>query len=35
MRGQWARTAGMILTVVAIATSLTLTYLEVAVIHAI
>jgi uncharacterized membrane protein len=35
MRGQRARTAGMVLTVVAIVTSLILTYLEVAVIHAI
>lgn len=35
MRGQRARTAGMVLTVIAIATSITLTYLEVAVIHAI
>jgi uncharacterized membrane protein len=35
MRGQRARTAGMVLTVVAIATSLILTYLEAEVIHAI
>jgi uncharacterized membrane protein len=35
MRGQRARTAGMVLTVVAIATSLILTYLDVEVIHAI
>jgi hypothetical protein len=35
MRGQRARTAGMVLTVVAIATSLILTCREVEVIHAI